>query len=339
MYELINVKMTPQQYFAQINKQTAERSIFLNSGLVTRSPAYDLAANGTGFSANFPHIDAISNQEAESLTGSAADKLVPLGLSQDGTKVPIARRAQGWGILNLTNGTTGARAVNAVLGNLGGYWGRDLDKAAMAVLRGSVSANLAGTALAGETLVNDITSETGDAAVFNKDLFYDTLALLGDASKDATHFVAHSDLIHYFRKTEDNDFVPASKTDIKMDTYKGKIVVETDTMVGDAAGEYLATFIRPGEAIYGRGNYLTATGEPALATTKDELAGNGGGSTTIVSREQYCVGMNSFSFNGTAVAGAHPTNAELADPDNWSVKATERKQIGIAAMKFRLEAE
>ena len=63
------------------------------------------------------------------------------------------------------------------------------------------------------------------------------------------------------------------------------------------------------------------------ALERDELAGNGGGLVTVLSRWGNIMHPKGLSWGGSATA--YPANADLALGTNWTVHATNVNQIGL----------
>ena len=63
------------------------------------------------------------------------------------------------------------------------------------------------------------------------------------------------------------------------------------------------------------------------AIERNELAGNGGGAVTILSRWGNIMHPKGFSWAGSATA--YPANADLADAASWTVHATNVNQVGL----------
>ena len=63
------------------------------------------------------------------------------------------------------------------------------------------------------------------------------------------------------------------------------------------------------------------------AIERNELAGNGGGLVTVLSRWGNIMHPKGFSWAGSATA--YPANADLALGTNWTVHATNVNQIGL----------
>ena len=63
------------------------------------------------------------------------------------------------------------------------------------------------------------------------------------------------------------------------------------------------------------------------AVERNELAGNGGGAVTILSRWGNIMHPKGYSWAGSATA--YPANTDLADGSNWTVHATNVNQTGI----------
>jgi len=166
------------------------------------------------------------------------------------------------------------------------------------------------------------------ATQFNSDTFVDALAPFGDQLGQDYSIIVHSGIKARMLKEGLIDFVSVGDANLRMPLYLGHPVIVDDrcpSRAGTIDGlVYTSYVVAPGAIRMGAGNV-------EVATDRDELAGTGSGTETLVVRDNFAFHAAGTKWTGTA-AGAAPTAAELATGGNWA-KVIDTKLIGLASIE------
>jgi hypothetical protein len=133
------------------------------------------------------------------------------------------------------------------------------------------------------------------------------------------------------------DFIQPSANEPQIRVFQGRRVIIDDgcpVAQGTGAGTpnvYTTYLFGPGAFAMGSAP-LTMPIEGGFGTQGVELARAALGSDTmLINRRRFILHPRGVQFTSTTVAGANPTNAELALPANW-VRVYEPKNVRIVAV-------
>jgi hypothetical protein len=203
------------------------------------------------------------------------------------------------------------------------WWALREQNVLISILTGIFAGALAATHL------NDISTATGDAAVITAPAVLDTKQLLGDAADQLTAIAMHSAVFTTLQKENLIAYIPNARGEVIIPTYLGYRVIVADS-IPTANGIYTTYLF--GRGSFGRGDGIPVDLTP-VETARDALASD----DILINRRAFVLHPFGVKFTNTTVAGATPTNTELALPANW-FQVYEDKAIGIAALKHRVAA-
>lgn len=153
---------------------------------------------------------------------------------------------------------------------------------------------------------------------------------LGDKRSRFTLFVAHSQVVANYKKLEllENKkfFSPILGVEISVPMIGNMIVFETDTGTSETDEKGVVKYH---SYMFGRGVFLTCDKQvhrPYGTKYDDEEKG---GVEKIFTKQAKVIHPNLFSIKVDNIAEESPTNAELANPDNWELKFNH-KNVAIA---------
>ena len=122
-------------------------------------------------------------------------------------------------------------------------------------------------------------------------------------------------------------FDPLNKQDIGWGTYLGKTVIVDDTcpaVAGGTSGLVYTSYLF-GEGAIARGNGMAPV---PIETDRNSLSGT----DYLVTRRHFILHPRGIAFKSASVAGASPTNTELATATNWD-RVYQKKNVRLIALK------
>jgi hypothetical protein len=308
----------PEVFSAYIIQMTKELSVLVQSGIATASSELDRLVTQGGKLINMPFWQPITGED-EILSDSSP--LTPAKITAEADVAALLIRGKAWSSNELAGALAGDSPMKAISAQVAGWWSRKEQAVLISILKGIFSDALAGTH------VNDISALSGDAAVIGGNAILDTKQLLGDAADQLTALAMHSAVYTTLQKQNLITFIPDARGEVNIPTYMSYRVI-VDDGCPNAAGVYTTYMF--GSGCFGRGDGVPVDLTP-VETDRDSLASD----DILINRRAYVLHPFGVKFTNTDVLGVTPTNAELADGDNWE-KVYEDKAIGIAELKHRI---
>jgi len=241
-----------------------------------------------------------------------------LTVNKIGTSKDIAVqhfRGKAWGANELSSALAGDSALNAISGQVTGYWVSDEQTVLVSSLNGVFS-----NAAMASTHVNTAGSISPKAIL-------DTKQLLGDAASQLAAMFVHSATFTELQKQNLIIYIPTARSEVMIPTYLGYRLLVDDEMPTD--GTYYDTYIMAAGCI-GRGDGVPVDATP-VETDRNSLAGE----DILITRRYFLLHPYGISWTGEA-AGLSPTNAELATGTNWQ-KVYADKNIGMVCLRHTLD--
>lgn len=219
------------------------------------------------------------------------------------------------------------------------YWGDKDQDTILAILKGVYSMTGQKNVEFITTHTNDISTKTDDAALVGPTSLNDTIQKACGDNKDIFKLVImHSTvatnlenmkLLGYLKYTDASGI----ERDLGLNTWNGRLVIVDDSMPAETVPAQEA------QGTEGQEGYVPATPEYTKYTTyvlgenaismqplgvkhpyeMVREAKVNGGEDTLISRKRVAVAVNGISYTKKKQASLSPTNAEMADGDNWSL--------------------
>jgi hypothetical protein len=193
-------------------------------------------------------------------------------------------------------------------------------------------------------VLNDFTYYTGSSAsdvvnplfalettANNRSAFFDVLfdaltAVKGEFEEPFYYLVISSDTYNTLRKQNVLDVAPVVDGNFNFSTILGgkmRLVVNNQILTGGLDSKLKVSFIvKPGAFHYSEVAQVNPT-----ALERNELAGNGGGAVTILSRWGNIMHPKGFTWAGSATA--FPANSALVNKASWTVTAGNVNEMGL----------
>ena len=142
------------------------------------------------------------------------------------------------------------------------------------------------------------------------------------------------------RKLDLIDFIPDSQGETQIKTFQGRRVIVDDgcpSRAGTTDGVVYTTYLF-GLGSFGMG-FADLNGAPVEGghgTEGCEMARDALNSDTfLVNRRRFILHPRGVKFTSASVAGANPTNAELATAANW-IRVWENKNVPVVAVTHNI---
>lgn len=306
--------------------QAANRSAFVGSGAAVVEPADPIAMGGNFYRRKFADLDSTGAEKIDGVT-----PLTPQIIGAHADVGPIIRRARFRRIVDgaaaAEGGLLAASPTQRVIDSTAAYWSLEYDTALLNVLAAAFDA--AGPLYATHRFPAAATS--GAKVVLSFAKVIEAASILGDRQNDLTALVCHSavakDLV--LEMGARISALPISGTPLyATGLYVGnaRLVISdlcpVDTSVPNFEA-YSSFLLAPG------GLWMTEQqGLREIVAPNPSMA-----SYDLTQTAHVAVGIAGLSC-GTTV---NPTNAELADPTEWSLTtspqtAASRKAIGVVCI-------
>lgn len=309
--------IVPEVFNPYVIQRTAELSALVQSGIVVPNAELDRLASSGGKLINMPYWDDLTGDD-EVLSDSNA--LTPGKITAGQDVAVLLMRGKAWATNDLAKALSGDDPMRAIGDLVAAYWARMEQKTLINTLTGAMgAANMTGNVL-------DISAEAvADDQLISGETFIEAKNKLGDNSDKLTAVVMHSAVFTYLEKLNLISYIPNSQGVVEFPTYMNKKVI-IDDGCPVAAGVYTTYLFGQGAVGRGEGSAPVPT-----ETDRDSLAGD----DILINRRHFILHPRGIAFTSTSVAGASPTNTELAAIANWTRKY-ENKNIRIVQFKHKI---
>lgn len=310
---------------------TTQKSAFYGAG-VFRNDA-DLASKlaGGGRTFNVPFWRDLDDSEPDAASDDPNSYATPSKLSS-GTD--IARRiiwTKGWSTARLVAELAGSDPMKRIGERVGAYWGRRMDDAAIAMLRGVFADNITND---GGDMVVDISSDSASAITaaerISAGAVMDAAQTMGDLKSELSLLVMHSVVNTRLAKNDLITFRPDSSGRLTIPTYLGFDVLVSDKVPAIAG----TNRIRYWNFLIGRNalGWAESPVDKPVEVESEPSAADGMGTETLWTRRQFAMNIYGVKWTDASVGGDFPTLAELRLAANYDRIYSERKQIPIALL-------
>ena len=310
--------IVPEVFNPYVIERTAELSAFYQSGIIARNPELDRLASSGGRLINMPFWEDL---EGDDEVLSDTDPLTVGKITAGQDVAALLMRGRAWSVNDLAKALSGDDPMAAIGDLVAEYWARRFQ----AILIKTLDGVFGDTATQMDTNKHDISSEVGDAAVIDAKTAVDAIYKLGDNADKLTGFAMHSATVAKLTKDDLIETIPPSEGKPAVKTFLGKPVVVDDSLPNDN-GVYTTYIFGAGAFGWGEG------GAPVpVETARDALAGD----DILVHRRHFILHPRGVAFQNASVAGATPSNDELANYLNWK-RVYEPKNVRIVQFKHKL---
>ncbi len=316
--------VVPAEFTAYIIEQNLTSTALYQSGVLVQNGlmASQLAKGSNNFTIPF-WADPAGAGEADITSDDPTVLSTPVKVTANKQIVRKSFLHQSWSEMSLASELAGADALALVQSRVLNYWDRQYEKRLVASLLGVLYSNVANNS--GDMVV-DISGATGNAADFSGTAAITAALTMGDQLHQMKSIVMHSKIYGEALVNDEIVFFKPSENDLEVATYKGMSVLVDDNLTTSTTGVYITILMGTGAVGFAVAPPETGYGTEIYRTPS---AGNGGGQTTLHSRNNVALHPLGLSFTGASVAGESPTIAELATAANWTRAVSQRKSIPL----------
>lgn len=292
-------------------------SLLRESGIAVEDAALVPFVNAPGDIAQMPFWNDISGNSNVS-SDDPAQNATPNKITMGQDFARKIRRNNGWQSANLVSAVLAEDPLDIIAQLIADYWKREEARILVQIMNGVFAA----PTMAGNVL--DVATEAGVTAGVNLDgeVSANAHALLGTAGIELRAVLMHSRVFWNLRAAGYITYglSPAGVPDLNMPYWDGKRVITSDECprkAGTTDGyKYTSYFFASGAVGY---QEATGDGGPEVPVELDSTAsaGNGEGVRTMWHRRHWIMHPRGVKFTSASVAGASPTDAELANAANW----------------------
>lgn len=326
---LIANVIVPDVFNPYVAEKTADLANFYMGGIVSNNAELNTLASTGGKTLNMPFWqDLTGDDEVLSDSGS----LTPAAITAGQDVAVLLMRGKAWSVNDLAKSLSGSDPMMAIADLVADYWARKYRDVAINTLDGVFADNIANDS---SDMVSDISGATNAdvtaATKFSGDAFVDGQATFGDAFGGITGIAFHPDVYWNMRKLDQISFEKDSQGELTVETYRGLRVIVDRTMPYTAAGGALDGDTAPFYTTYLFGSGAIGMGIGGAPVPSETNRNALAGQDQLVTRSHFIMHPRGVAFQSASVAGASPTNAELATVTNWS-RVYERANVRVAAI-------
>jgi hypothetical protein len=165
----------------------------------------------------------------------------------------------------------------------------------------------------------------------SRSTFFDTLLdaiteVKGEFEEPFYYLVVDTATYNIMRKENVLDVAPVVDGNFNFSTILGgkiRLIINNQSLTANLPTGLKVSYMCKAGSVH----YSDIAQTNPTAIERDELAGNGGGLVTVLSRWGNIMHPKGFSWAGSATA--YPANTDLALGTNWTVHATNVNQIGL----------
>lgn len=351
--------IVPEIFTGYVQQLTEEKSRLIQSGALARNALMDQMLAGGGLTFNVPSWLDLDNDADNVSTDSIADRIAATiadawpGAALDSTPNDTSAtqeiavrlsRNNSWNSSDLAAALAGEDPMNSIATRVAAYWQRRMQAIFIAVWQGVAKDN--GVNDAGD-YANDVTGASFIDGVtnFSAEAYLDAKVTMGDSQEDLSMCMVHSIVYNRMQKNNLIDFIPDASGEVQIATFLGaEVIVDdgmpsgTSTVLDDGtagpAGSYETWLFGSGATQMGAGSAKVPT-----AVERQESSGNGGGSETLHSRQEWSMHPVGHAFSAASPANGGPSNAATTNNLNiatsWDRVYSERKQVKFARLITR----
>lgn len=316
---IISDVIVPDVFNPYVVERTAELSAFYQSGIIERSEQLDTLARAGGKLINMPFWEDLDGDD-EVLSDNGALTVGKITADQD--VAALLTRGRAWSVNDLAKALSGDDPMAAIGDLVAAYWARRFQ----AVLISTLAGIFGNDATLMKANICDISAgATAATRSISAGTTVDALYKLGDANERLTGFAMHSATVAKLTKDDLIETIPGSEGKPTIKYFLSKPIVEDDGLpvVDGVHSTY----------IFGQGAFGWGEGAAPVPTEtdRDSLAGD----DILINRRHFILHPRGVAFQNVSVAGATPSNTELANYLNWK-RVYESKNVRIVQFKHKL---
>lgn len=326
----------PEIYLGYTAVDNPEKSAFIESGAVLKDAMFDdIINNQASELPNMPFWNDLDPTIEPNLSNDTDTKAVPNKITANKMVARVGYYNQVFKDADLVRQRIKADPMQQIRNRFGVYWKRQFQRKVSNVLLGVMRSNIANNS---SDMVLDIHAALNNGVNantrFSESAFINAAFTMGDRFDETSIIYMHSIVYANLLSQNGVEDVRTSDGRLLYQSYLGhRIIVEDNDILmtaaeglagDDDAAQYITVIMAPGAIAYGEG-----FPEVPVAVEREELEGNGGGTEAIVERVNWLIHPDGHKWNEVSIAGASPSNAELAEAQQWT-RVVDRKNVPLA---------
>lgn len=318
----------PRLFNAYVTEAITAKSALFNSGAIVQSPQIAEMAASAGRTGDLPFF----TEDQYAAPTVAKDTNDNISATAVGTGVQTFQKDflnKSWGTANLTAQVAGEDVIGHVAANVvAPYWTQAYQDLAIKKLNGVLKDNIANDD--GDMVVDVAVTEAGAGVALDLDVVIDGRATLGDRMNDQMIMIVHSKVYAGLMKREAHNFTKPSEVE-PFERYNGMIILVDDAVPATAGANQTVytSFLLGAGAL--------AIGDAALPDANvidvDQKAGNGSGTSTLISRRRLILHPAGFASSATVAAGFASPSFNAYDAASAWDRVVSRKNAKIVGIK------
>lgn len=312
--------IVPEIFTPYVIEKTAEKSKILQSGIAVANPMLNELVTAGGTTMQMPFWQDLQGED-EVLDDNRSLTPQKIGASKD--VAALLMRGNAWGANELAGALAGDDPMEAIASRVADYWARKEQKVLISVLKGAFAAD--GMS---DHVLNKSTEKISGAMVL------DGKQLLGDNADQLQAIMMHSAVYTELQKQNLIEYTTTSDGKITIPTYLTYAVVVDDGMPVEKVGSDESAYNVYTTYLFARGVIGRGEGTPVSLTPTETDRDSLAGVDYLINRRAFVMHPMGIKWIGDP-EGVTPTNAELANGENWK-RVYESKNIGMVAIKHKI---
>tara|TARA_R110000796_G_C14571530_1_gene435765 strand:- start:7368 stop:8375 length:1008 start_codon:yes stop_codon:yes gene_type:complete len=326
--------IVPEVFLPYMLERTAELSELITSGVIENDAEFDTRASGGGKTVEMPFWQDLTGDD-EVLSDSGALTVGNITTAQDTAR--IHQRGKAFGANDLARLLSGDDPMAAIATLLAEYRNRRIQAQLISTLQGvfaaaSMSGNLSD--------IHQVSGAPDSSHMLTAETFINATQLMGDNKTKLTAILMHSAVESHLKKLDLIDYVPGSEQGQSITVFQGHRVIiddSIDTVTVDSKTVYSSYLFGAGAIALGNSNQNEPV-DGGFGTWQLEFGRTGlAGETWLANRWRNIMHPRGIAWQESAIAGASPTNAEIAEAAQW-VRKYEAKNVRIVKVKHNIAA-
>jgi len=343
-YTRITDTFVPDVWAAYMLEESVEKLDIFQAGVLYSDPEITAKLANGGYAVDMPMWHDLADIPSEPVNDDPTDLIEIKKLTSRKERAARNIRAQAFGVADLTAVLAGDDPMNSIAQRVATYWARRLQAAFIATWQGVCKDN--GVNDSGD-YANDIVGASFVDGVtnFSAEAYLDAKVTMGDSMEDLSMVMVHSVVYNRMQKNNLIDFIPDARGETQIPTFLGAEVIVDDGMPSGTSavrGDGTASVANTYETwLFGSGATQLGVGSAKVPTEveRQASAGNGGGSETLHSRQEWSIHPVGHAFTAASPANGGPSNAATTNNLNiatsWNRVYGERKQVKFAKLITR----
>lgn len=325
----------PEVFDSRFLETTAEKVRLLNP-MVNQDSRFDELVSQGGDTLDMPFFQDLSG-DSQVLAVGTDITVNRLNDSKD-----VARRhgrAQAWTVNDLESELTGSDPLAQIINRVGAYWARETQRLMLLSLDGVFADNLANDSgdLINDVSINDFDTATADEqadAVMSRKVIATAKNKLGDSGDVLTMLAVHSDVYTELQVNDQIRDERDSEANLEFESFAGKRLIVDDSLPKiDASTGSQTSGTQYTSYLFGMNAIGYAEGMAEVPSELDRKAESS--ETRLFTRRQFIMHPRGFKWAGGADTNQFPSDAEIADADNWD-RVFEKKNTRIVKIVTNL---